>query len=58
MNEIFIMKIKKRAFLWLTSCGLAKKTKSNFFPARKAEIIKLTETIIESLNNGDLEAYT
>uniref|UniRef100_A0A4W5KDE4 Calcium/calmodulin-dependent protein kinase II association-domain domain-containing protein n=1 Tax=Hucho hucho TaxID=62062 RepID=A0A4W5KDE4_9TELE len=27
------------------------------FPARKQEIIKVTEQLIESINNGDFEAY-
>lgn len=27
------------------------------FPARKQEIIKLTEQLIEAINNGDFEAY-
>uniref|UniRef100_A0A669Q0C0 calcium/calmodulin-dependent protein kinase n=1 Tax=Phasianus colchicus TaxID=9054 RepID=A0A669Q0C0_PHACC len=28
------------------------------FPARKQEIIKVTEQLIEAINNGDFEAYT
>lgn len=28
------------------------------FPARKQEIIKMTEQLIEAINNGDFEAYT
>lgn len=27
-------------------------------PARKQEIIKITEQLIEAINNGDFEAYT
>lgn len=27
-------------------------------PARKQEIIKVTEQLIEAINNGDFEAYT
>lgn len=29
-----------------------------YFAARKQEIIKVTEQLIEAINNGDFEAYT
>ncbi|XP_072229131.1 calcium/calmodulin-dependent protein kinase type II subunit gamma isoform X4 [Leuresthes tenuis] len=32
--------------------------KSNTKPTRKQEIIKITEQLIEAINNGDFEAYT
>ncbi|XP_036966954.1 calcium/calmodulin-dependent protein kinase type II delta chain-like isoform X2 [Acanthopagrus latus] len=32
--------------------------RSTFPPARKQEIIKVTEQLIEAINNGDFEAYT
>lgn len=31
---------------------------SSLFSARKQEIIKMTEQLIEAINNGDFEAYT
>uniref|UniRef100_A0A3B3DGS7 Calcium/calmodulin-dependent protein kinase II association-domain domain-containing protein n=1 Tax=Oryzias melastigma TaxID=30732 RepID=A0A3B3DGS7_ORYME len=42
---------------WMTpdSCNLCP---SSLFSARKQEIIKMTEQLIEAINNGDFEAYT
>lgn len=31
---------------------------ASYFAARKQEIIKVTEQLIEAINNGDFEAYT
>jgi len=39
-------------------CPTVAVVSSNNCPAKKAEIIKLTENIIEAINNGDLEQYT
>ncbi|KAM6897327.1 calcium/calmodulin-dependent protein kinase type II delta chain isoform 10-T10 [Xenentodon cancila] len=38
--------------------GNAVAAKSNTKPTRKQEIIKITEQLIEAINNGDFEAYT
>uniref|UniRef100_A0A8C7YTP4 calcium/calmodulin-dependent protein kinase n=1 Tax=Oryzias sinensis TaxID=183150 RepID=A0A8C7YTP4_9TELE len=45
-------------FLWfVTSLGRLSLL-SSLFSARKQEIIKMTEQLIEAINNGDFEAYT
>lgn len=47
---------------WFSLCFLSDTRVMNgcgviVFPARKQEIIKVTEQLIESINNGDFEAY-
>lgn len=44
----------------LTSCLSSLSFFRSFSPfsARKQEIIKMTEQLIEAINNGDFEAYT
>ena len=44
--------------LLILSLSLSLSCSFLLFPARKQEIIKITEQLIEAVNNGDFEAYT
>uniref|UniRef100_A0AAZ3QMW5 calcium/calmodulin-dependent protein kinase n=1 Tax=Oncorhynchus tshawytscha TaxID=74940 RepID=A0AAZ3QMW5_ONCTS len=49
--------LKGSTMVSLTSEGVSRLS-SPFFHSRKQEIIKITEQLIEAVNNGDFEAYT
>lgn len=53
---------ERKVGLWFSSNGYGRCLNVSLFPpqtpARKQEIIKITEQLIEAINNGDFEAYT